>query len=148
MSGFISFAETLERKIKKDLEKGQYSDSSFGEIPLENTEFSTEYVNLSYILGRTHRLDSQNSSRTKIKTPYDQYRPKPKPRYPHNLSKDQTLAYMKLCRYSDLHPGFQAQELKKAFREAVKASHPDLGGTPESFAEVHAAYQTLKKILK
>lgn len=160
MSGFMSFAETLERKIRKDLENGQYHDSSFGDFHSEKAEFSTDYANLSYILGRTLAHDGQKASqkisrtsgknppKTPLKSPYDQYRPKPKPRYPHNLSNEQTGAYTLLCRYSELHPGFQAHELKKAYREAVKAAHPDLGGAPEIFANVQAAYQILKTVLK
>ncbi|MBC7753712.1 MAG: hypothetical protein H7Z71_05710 [Moraxellaceae bacterium] len=41
---------------------------------------------------------------------------------------------------------FSAYQLKTAFRRLAKASHPDLGGTPESFRELMSCFKVLSKL--
>lgn len=137
MTDFMSFAQILEGKIKKDLEHDSIS----------SPEKDTDYSYLSYILGRADLRKDQNSVRTLGKTPYHQYRPKPKPRQAHTLNTEQAKAYAALNQISPLHPAFTPHELKKAYREAAKASHPDLGGNPAVFIEVRKFYQILLELL-
>ena len=41
---------------------------------------------------------------------------------------------------------FSKQELKSAYRKQAMATHPDTGGTPESFRRVHDAFQMLSNL--
>ena len=41
---------------------------------------------------------------------------------------------------------FTKQELKRAYRLKALETHPDSGGTPEAFREVHTAYQILLQV--
>ncbi|MFC6903617.1 J domain-containing protein [Halalkalicoccus tibetensis] len=43
----------------------------------------------------------------------------------------------------DLDPGAGEGEIKRAYREKVKATHPDRGGSEEAFKEVSNAYDRL-----
>lgn len=42
---------------------------------------------------------------------------------------------------------FSAQQLKTAFRRLAKASHPDMGGTPEAFRELITHFKVLSLFL-
>lgn len=41
---------------------------------------------------------------------------------------------------------FTKQELKSAYRKKALETHPDSGGTAETFREVHTAYQVLSHL--
>lgn len=43
----------------------------------------------------------------------------------------------------DLDPGSEESEIKRAYREKVKTTHPDRGGDEEAFKEVTSAYDRL-----
>ena len=141
----MSFAEILEGKINQDLKKDLSRDLGYDSGPLPEKDMDYSY--LSYLLGHTDLRRDQNSVRTFGKTPYMQYRPKPKPRQAHALNAEQTKAYEVLTQQTSLHPAFTRQELKKAYREAAKTAHPDLGGSPALFIEVRKAYQILFELL-
>ncbi|ESP88884.1 J domain-containing protein, partial [Candidatus Halobonum tyrrellensis] len=43
----------------------------------------------------------------------------------------------------DLSPEASGEEVKRAYRERVKETHPDSGGDEEEFKRVTSAYETL-----
>ncbi|MFP4257372.1 MAG: hypothetical protein ACLFRE_00090 [Desulfovermiculus sp.] len=53
------------------------------------------------------------------------------------------LRQLKMQRTDLLHPIEAEERLKRAFRQAALASHPDTGGDPAAFRQVYAAYQDL-----
>jgi hypothetical protein len=44
-----------------------------------------------------------------------------------------------------LEPGADREAIREAYRERVKETHPDLGGDPEAFIRVRAAYERLRE---
>lgn len=44
----------------------------------------------------------------------------------------------------DVNPGANAQEVKAAYRDAIKLHHPDAGGSPEDFKAIQQAYEDWK----
>ena len=42
-----------------------------------------------------------------------------------------------------LRPGASHEEIRRAHREKARQSHPDMGGKPETFIRVQAAYEML-----
>ncbi len=63
----------------------------------------------------------------------------------HLLNDEQLLAFDTLNGYQSapLHAGFYAAELKSAYRAALLKTHPDQGGTAESFQQVRKSYEIL-----
>ena len=63
----------------------------------------------------------------------------------HLLDIEQAQAVETLNAYQSipLHPGFYSQELKSAYRAALLKTHPDQGGTAESFQQVRKSYEIL-----
>lgn len=75
-------------------------------------------------------------------------RPTPPPRAPHTFSEPQEAAWSLLNRYTLLTDNFGPTELKSAYRRAVLATHPDRGGSGESFQAVRKSYQILAALVK
>ena len=42
-----------------------------------------------------------------------------------------------------LRPGASHEDIRRAHRERARQSHPDMGGSPEAFIRVQAAYEVL-----
>lgn len=71
------------------------------------------------------------------------------PRPPHTLSPEQAVAFTQLVHWApQLAGNFDLRELKSAYRTAVLATHPDRGGTGESFQEVRKSYHILTALVK
>jgi hypothetical protein len=49
------------------------------------------------------------------------------------------------CRVLGVEPDASPEEVKRAYREAVKEAHPDLGGSREAFKRVRWAYERLTR---
>lgn len=78
------------------------------------------------------------------------YRYPKAPRPSRQFSTDEQNAFESLNAYLDipLVSGFYAAELKSAYRQAVLKSHPDQGGTTESFQLVRKSYEILVRFVK
>ncbi|KYG63043.1 hypothetical protein AZI87_16530 [Bdellovibrio bacteriovorus] len=117
----------------------------------ENTSFSPEKessslnsdpAHMAFLLGQINRLEFQTR-----RGHYPQPKVRPQ-RKAHNFSVSQKLAFEFLKTWvHDLHEGFTANELKKAFRQAALALHPDHGGNTQQFLELKAHYQTLRELV-
>lgn len=71
------------------------------------------------------------------------------PRPPHAFTPEQAVAFTQLSLWvPQLAGNFDLRELKSAYRAAVLATHPDHGGTGESFQEVRKNYQILMALVK
>ena len=73
------------------------------------------------------------------------YKTKARPRSSHLLSEIQKHAFTFLNQFQSqpLHLGFLKQELKSAYRAALLKTHPDQGGTAETFQQVKKSYEIL-----
>ncbi len=111
-----------------------------GEVPTESFaagwESSLEPAWLSQLVGTVSPI--------KFQTPYI-YRYGRTVRKAHVLDADQAQAFAALSLYQStpLHPGFSRLELKSAYRAALLKTHPDQGGTAESFQQVRKSYEIL-----
>lgn len=73
----------------------------------------------------------------------------PPPRPSHTLSPEQAVAFTQLAQWApQLADNFDFRELKSAYRTAVLATHPDRGGTGESFQQVRKSYHILTALVK
>ena len=73
----------------------------------------------------------------------------PPPRPPHTLNPEQAVAFTQLAQWApQLAGNFDFRELKSAYRTAVLATHPDRGGTGESFQQVRKSYHILTALVK
>ncbi|KHD87660.1 MAG: hypothetical protein OM95_13230 [Bdellovibrio sp. ArHS] len=116
----------------------------------ENSNFSPENqvsslnsdpAHLAFLLGQINRLEFQTR-----RGHYPQQKVRPQ-RKAHSFTPTQKLAYEFLKTWAhDLHEGFTATELKKAFRQAALALHPDHGGNTQQFLELKAHFQTLRAL--
>jgi hypothetical protein len=104
-------------------------------------ESALEPAGLSQLIGL---LEPMKYSRTHI------YRYPRAPRFAHALTAEQQQAFENLNTYQikPLHPGFYASELKSAYRQALLKTHPDQGGTTETFQQVRKSYQILEAFVK
>lgn len=67
---------------------------------------------------------------------------------PHHFEPAELAAFENLKCYSPfLCDNFNQPELKRAYRQAVKRTHPDRGGSSESFLRVRKSYQILVALL-
>ena len=93
-------------------------------------------------------LDTALKFRPQLKAPTKRGYPV-RPRPTHLLNEVQTAALRLLQAYSPLlKDNFNFSELKAAHRAAVLKTHPDQGGTSESFQEARKSYQMLLALVK
>ena len=115
---------------------GQYLEQDNFENLNSGWESLLEPAGLSQLIGILMPI--------KFTQPY-LYRYKSTPRLPHLLNEEQTLAFENLNLYQtiSLHPGFYERELKSAYRAALLKTHPDQGGSAETFQQVRKSYEIL-----
>lgn len=70
-------------------------------------------------------------------------------RQPHFYSEIQMQAFQSLNQFlvSPLQLGFYSSELKSAYRQALLKTHPDQGGSAETFQQVRKCYEILKPLV-
>ena len=114
----------------------QYLEQNISENFNSGWESLLEPAGLSQLIG--------NLMPIKFTRPY-LYRYKPTSRHLHLLNEEQTLAFENLNLYQTvpLHPGFYERELKSAYRAALLKTHPDQGGSAETFQQVRKSYEIL-----
>lgn len=95
-----------------------------------------EPSNLAFLMGRISPV------RHVVKASRTAYPRKPRPS--HILGEVETFAFENLRSNSPLlNDNFNLHELRSAYRRAVLKTHPDQGGTAESFQAVKKSYQIL-----
>ncbi len=104
-------------------------------------ETSLEPAGLSQLIGS---LTPTRFSRTLI------YRYPRAPRANRHFNTEEQIAFDNLNSYLEtpLISGFYAGELKSGYRQALLKTHPDQGGTAESFQLVRKSYEILVRLVK
>lgn len=129
-------------------------DENLKTLENESTDFTPYYEGHleAYGLGKIHSLLSQEAPNAPIAKSVQQAYPickKAVLRPAHRFTELQNLAFSTLQRYSQsLKNNFNLQELKSAYRLSVLQTHPDQGGSSESFQAVRKSYQILLSLVK
>lgn len=143
------FIKILEGKIRKEILR-EFSAQSFSEgktssesSPSPHFLSENDMIGFSWLLGDTHISPPTPTTRAQ-----KVYGVAPRPRPPHKMNQDQRKAFDLLRNLSpSLNENFTHSELKTAWRAAALRTHPDKGGTNESFRQSQFAYKTLEKLL-
>jgi hypothetical protein len=93
-------------------------------------------TNKHYIASR-HVIEKAAKNRTPVRSvkPPELRRP---------TIKDRTLLNLRLGR-ADLYSAELHSVIRNAYRRQAKINHPDIGGSPEAFRQVHQAYEELSR---
>jgi hypothetical protein len=140
----IPFSEILENTLASNL------DLPHNNQPNHNIEWSSDLdpMHLSYLLG-TLEIDSI-SPVLGSKNPYLKYK-KTIVIKDHNLSQTEQSAFELINSYlipSALLPkNFHLSQLKRCYKKAALRTHPDCGGSHESFLKLKTAYELLVAFL-
>ncbi len=134
------------------------SQNSFAEI-LENLshiqrpEHFNTHPATDFSAGWKSSLDPQGLAQIigftpVFKTGYKKYVNPIRPRIPHVMTSEQTLAFENLSIWSpQLSNAFNRFELKSSYRQALLKTHPDQGGSAESFLQVKKSYEILSSLV-
>lgn len=134
------------------------SQNSFAEI-LENlshtrgTEHFNTHPSTDFSAGWKSSLDPQGLAQIigftpVFKTGYKKYVNPARPRIPHIMTAEQTAAFENLSIWSEsLTSSFNRFELKSSYRQALLKTHPDQGGSAESFLQVKKSYEILSSLV-
>jgi hypothetical protein len=145
MASFHSFAQLLEKKIRRELEREMKSPSNSGEPgSVASMTRAEAWTRLVGNVG-TFRFESPNKAQA-----YHQHRTPPKPRPPHLLTESQRKAFefFQGALEVPLQPHFSATDLQKAFRQLALRFHPDHGGTNQSIQSLIAHRRDLEKLFE
>lgn len=147
MGRFLEFAELLEDKIRREihLQEGYFpSENDLAQSKTENSNFDNSPLGMAWLLGE---LERKATVSTKGKSAYGVTARPPRPRKPHVLNVEQTLAFEFFRRETpELNPGFTLREVKMAYRKSAMVHHPDRGGYAENFRTLSASYLVLQQI--
>jgi hypothetical protein len=151
MGEFQNFAEMLEKKIRQELRSEMNQEATNRTEPAQGpTSVETSYPYMGWLLGQIPVSQAPKNLKSYLKTPYIQSkRPAAAaPRPPHSLSTVEQKAFECLKKYGvELVDGFNGRELRKAYRKALLATHPDHGGQAQALWEVRQAYDLLQTFL-
>ena len=159
MGSFHSFAQVLEKKIRKELEQEFHMGSSSSR---QQPELKSEQTSQSQAGARGQgsacaRAELWNvlvgnldpihfSAPTKGQAYHGQRKPSP-PKPPHQLSAlQQWAAGFFTDRGISLSPRFSSNELQSAFRKLALKMHPDQGGSPAEFQNLMTARSELAQL--
>ena len=150
MSGFQDFAKILEDRIRKEIEAEVFMDSSSPDFDAKDESFSQRDelpLGFAWILGQQGNLSLHSQDKVTETRARQAYGVKAKALPPHALNLAQAQAKNLFNNLgAQLAPAFRKMDLKKAWRQVAKATHPDQGGTASAFREAQAAYQTLQTV--
>lgn len=108
----------------------------------EASILSTDPAHLAFLMGQIARKETVSP---RGHYPAPKIRPQ---RKPHNFTPAQRLSYEFIKSWaSELPEGFTLSELKKAFRQAAIAVHPDHGGSVTLFLELKDHHEVLKNLV-
>jgi hypothetical protein len=138
MGSFHSFAQVLEKKIRREIEK-EYSRSD----SVSSTETPSE--GWTRLVGEMSTYHFQASQQAQA---YHRHRPVSKPRPAHNLNEDQQHAWAFFQSHLELPlaPNYSKADLQRAFRSLALRLHPDQGGSSSKFQELLKARRQLETI--
>lgn len=143
MGSFQSFAQELEKRIRKEIEKEflQPEPSS----PSEVKDFPSE--TWTHLVGQVGTFRFQADPRAAA---YHRTRPAPKPRPAHNLNEIQSKAWTFFQSHLEipLEPNFSQSQLKAAFRALALRLHPDQGGSHQRMQELLWARRQLETVFQ
>lgn len=140
MSRFQSFAEHLERQIRKQIEAEISEESPLGT--------GVEPQCLDQLLGQLGPIRFKPTPKLTHKPGLYNLRPKKIIRPPHKLTPIQknALAFFQ-AHGADLADNFNLKELKQAFRKLASQLHPDRSkGPAEPFIELKKAFDYLRQV--
>ncbi len=138
-----SFSEILEDlSDNSSIEKSNFDCSAHWESSLEPAYVSE----LSQLIGELKVQISPS-----LRNAFSLYNRGPhkkatRTRKPHLLNDEQKAAFKTLAFYQEqlFSEAFSVAELKSAYRQALLKTHPDQGGTAESFQGVRKSYEILQ----
>lgn len=136
-SSFADFAEILE-----NLSNPKGAEHSHTQSLIDFSagwESSLDPLGLAQIIGFT----------PVFKTGYKKYANPIRPRIPHIMTVEQNLAFENLSIWSkSLTNAFTSFELKSCYRQVLLKTHPDQGGSTESFLQAKKSYEILSSLVK
>jgi hypothetical protein len=140
MGDFHSFAQILEKKIRKEIEKDFISPSENTSSP--ETKIQSELW--THLVGQLNTIHFSTDRKGQI---YHRNRPAPRPRPDHQMTTEQEQAYQFFVNQRVvLAKNFSQSDLKKAFRILALKLHPDQGGNAFQFQSLIAAKKTLESL--
>lgn len=138
-----SFADIYNEILSAENDSGHGFQSGW--------ESTLDAFGMAQLMGSLH-IDLKNP------TPQRAHKAYPRPARPrmiiveapaHSMNPEQSQAFASLQSYhSLLKNNFSFAELKSAYRQAMLKTHPDQGGSSESFQEAKKSYQILAALVK
>ncbi len=139
MGTFMEFAQILETKIRKEMEKSAPASS---EKASPKTELHSELW--THLVGH---LDTRRFETPQKGQAYHRLRPAPRPRPDHKFSAPQSEAFEFFNQQgAALAANFSGPDLKKAFRSLALKLHPDQGGSAFKFQRLMQARAVLQTL--
>jgi hypothetical protein len=156
MGSFHTFAQVLEQKIRREIEKDyQQAPHSSSASPSEmtfngthskvETETNGKPETWSHLLGKVETVHFKETKKGDL---YHRFRPAPKPRPAHVLNPDQQQAFAFFQSQFNLAANFTRADLQKAFRVLALRFHPDHGGKSHHFQSLVRARKELETIFQ
>lgn len=144
MGSFISFAQILEKKIRREIEKESYSHQSQQQSQQHSQEPQIQSELWTHLVGQMDPYRFGNNPRSAV---YHRNRPAPRPRPDHKMNAEQEVAFQFfLNNKAGLAANFSRTDLRKAFRNLALKLHPDQGGTSSEFQGLLAARSSLESL--
>ena len=133
-----TFSEILNEKLEAESYTNDFSSG---------WESTLDVYGMAQILAQTNTYLPRSKS---LKQAYGLTKAKPAVVRPaHTFNSLQQVAYDFLkSLVPHLDTNFDQKQLKSSYRLAVLKTHPDKGGTSESFQEVKKSYQILEALVK
>ena len=129
-----SFSEIFEEIHSENQGFAQVSESS--DKINSGWESALEPSHMAYLMGQLNKAPMPTPVLNKV------YKPRPRPS--HILNDEQSAAFQVIHTHAPrLRDNFNLHELRSAYRLSVLKTHPDQGGTPESFQAVKKSYEIL-----
>lgn len=113
-------------------------------------ESTLDAFGLAQIMAQTEIYKVRSATLPRGYARFQTPRPQPTARPDHSFTAEQTEAFNRLREWSmgRLTASFTARQLKSAYRAAMLKTHPDQGGSSESFHEAKKCYQILCALVK
>ena len=142
MGHFNEFAQTLEKKIRRQIEEEFFGPQA---PRMTQAEVHDELpLGYAWLLGQEDLAQKHTLQKQKA---HSAYGVRPKPARPHHLNAEQTQAFELFQRLGAvLTPAFNRDELKSAWKKAARATHPDFGGDGAAFGSARAAWLVLQTV--